>query len=86
MALALGEGANATAPLGRAVIGGLAASTVATLFVLPSVYSLVQRSARRRIGVPWIPTIQRARIVGAGNRMRTQRDFLRVRAGLSVPW
>jgi multidrug efflux pump subunit AcrB len=45
MALAIGEGADATAPLGRAVIGGLAASTLATLFVLPSVYSLVQRSA-----------------------------------------
>jgi multidrug efflux pump subunit AcrB len=46
MALALGEGAEATAPLGRAVIGGLAAATVATLVVLPSVYSLVQQSAR----------------------------------------
>ena len=45
MALAIGEGADATAPLGRAVIGGLAASTLATLFVLPSVYSVVQRSA-----------------------------------------
>jgi multidrug efflux pump subunit AcrB len=31
--------------LGRAVIGGLAAATVATLFVLPAVYSLVQQSA-----------------------------------------
>jgi multidrug efflux pump subunit AcrB len=48
MALAIGEGADATAPLGRAVIGGLAAATVATLFVLPSVYSLVQRSAGMR--------------------------------------
>jgi multidrug efflux pump subunit AcrB len=45
MALAFGEGADATAPLGRAVIGGLAAATFATLFVLPSVYSLVQQSA-----------------------------------------
>jgi multidrug efflux pump subunit AcrB len=45
MALALGEGAEATAPLGRAVIGGLAAATVATLIVLPSVYSLVMQSA-----------------------------------------
>jgi multidrug efflux pump subunit AcrB len=45
MALAFGEGAEATAPLGRAVIGGLAAATIATLIVLPSVYSLVQRSA-----------------------------------------
>jgi multidrug efflux pump subunit AcrB len=41
MALALGEGARATAPLGRAVIGGLLSATVATLIVLPSVYSLV---------------------------------------------
>jgi multidrug efflux pump subunit AcrB len=46
MALAVGEGAEATAPLGRAVIGGLAAATLATLSVLPSVYSLVQQSAR----------------------------------------
>jgi multidrug efflux pump subunit AcrB len=45
MALALGEGAEATAPLGRAVIGGLAAATCATLFVLPSVYSRIQQSA-----------------------------------------
>ncbi len=45
MALAIGEGAEATAPLGRAVIGGLAAATVATLIVLPSVYSLVLQSA-----------------------------------------
>jgi multidrug efflux pump subunit AcrB len=45
MALAFGEGAEATAPLGRAVIGGLAAATIATLIVLPSIYSLVQPSA-----------------------------------------
>ena len=45
MALAFGEGAEATVPLGRAVIGGLAAATLATLLVLPSVYSLVQQSA-----------------------------------------
>jgi multidrug efflux pump subunit AcrB len=42
MALAIGEGAAAAAPLGRAVIGGLAAATLATLFVLPSVYSIAQ--------------------------------------------
>src|SRR5688572_25952126 len=45
MALALGEGAEATAPLGRAVIGGLAAATTATLLALPFVYALLQRSA-----------------------------------------
>ncbi len=41
MALALGEGKE-TSPLGRAVIGGLAASTLATLLILPSVFSLSQ--------------------------------------------
>jgi multidrug efflux pump subunit AcrB len=46
MALAFGEGAAATAPLGRAVIGGLAGATAATLLVLPFVYALVQRAAR----------------------------------------
>jgi multidrug efflux pump subunit AcrB len=45
MALAIGEGADATAPLGRAVIGGLAGATIAALIVLPSVYSLVMGSA-----------------------------------------
>ena len=45
MALGIGEGAEQTAPLGRAVIGGLAASTLATLIVLPSVYALLQKRA-----------------------------------------
>jgi multidrug efflux pump subunit AcrB len=42
LALALGEGGEQTAPLGRAVIGGLLAATVATLVVLPSVFAIVQ--------------------------------------------
>jgi multidrug efflux pump subunit AcrB len=42
MALALGDGGEQTAPLGRAVIGGLVAATAATLFLLPSVFALVQ--------------------------------------------
>ena len=42
MALGLGEGGEQTAPLGRAVIGGLALATVATLLVLPAVFALVQ--------------------------------------------
>jgi len=45
MALALGAGAEETAPLGRAVIGGLLASTVSTLFILPFVFSFVQKNA-----------------------------------------
>jgi multidrug efflux pump subunit AcrB len=38
-------GAEQLAPLGRAVIGGLAASTFATLLVLPALFALVQRRA-----------------------------------------
>ena len=48
MALGLGEGGEQTAPLGRAVIGGLASATVATLLVLPAVFALVQGPAHRR--------------------------------------
>jgi multidrug efflux pump subunit AcrB len=45
MALAFGRGAEETAPLGRAVIGGLAVATIATLFLLPMVFGLAQRNA-----------------------------------------
>jgi hypothetical protein len=41
MALGLGEGGDQVAPLGRAVIGGLAAATLTTLFILPAVFALV---------------------------------------------
>jgi multidrug efflux pump subunit AcrB len=43
MALGFGDGGDQTAPLGRAVIGGLLASTLATLLVLPAVFAVVQR-------------------------------------------
>src|SRR5436309_3365664 len=48
MAVGFGEGGEQSAPLGRAVIGGLAAATVATLVVLPSVFAIVQRHATTR--------------------------------------
>src|SRR5512135_3656351 len=47
MAVGWSEGGEQTAPLGRAVIGGLAAATVDTLIVLPNVFALVQGKARR---------------------------------------
>jgi multidrug efflux pump subunit AcrB len=47
MALALSEGGHQTAPLGRAVIGGLIASTIATLFLLPAVFAAVQEKASK---------------------------------------
>jgi len=40
--LGLGEGGGQAAPLGRAVIGGLAVATLATLTVVPVVYSIVR--------------------------------------------
>jgi CzcA family heavy metal efflux pump len=43
MALALGEGGEQNAPLGRAVIGGLLVATVVALFVVPVVYTLLRK-------------------------------------------
>jgi HAE1 family hydrophobic/amphiphilic exporter-1 len=51
LALALGEGSEARAPMARAVIGGLVTSTLLTLFVVPVVYTLLDDAAawvRRR--------------------------------------
>lgn len=48
MALGIGEGAQQTAPLGRAVIGGLLFATAATLLILPLVFSMVQERAGTR--------------------------------------
>ena len=48
MALGLGDGGEQNAPLGRAVIGGLMAATVATLLFVPAVFSLLHRNARER--------------------------------------
>ncbi len=45
MAIGFGEGGSQSAPLGRAVIGGLLVSTFATLTILPSIYSILQRKA-----------------------------------------
>jgi multidrug efflux pump subunit AcrB len=43
MAIGLGEGGEQNAPLGRAVIGGLVLATVATLFFVPVVYSVLRK-------------------------------------------
>ncbi len=43
MVLGLGEGGEQNAPLGRAVIGGLVLATVATLFFVPVVFSVLHR-------------------------------------------
>lgn len=48
MAVGFGEGGEQTAPLGRAVIGGLLAATVTTLLVLPAIFAVVMGRAGRR--------------------------------------
>ena len=47
MALGLGEGGEQNAPLGRAVIGGLICATIATLFFVPTVFSMLHRRRLR---------------------------------------
>jgi multidrug efflux pump subunit AcrB len=48
MALGLGEGGEQSAPLGRAVIGGLSASMIATLLILPAIYAIGDRKGAWR--------------------------------------
>ncbi len=45
MSLGMGEGGEQNAPLGRAVIGGLIVATMATLFIVPLVYSTLRKKA-----------------------------------------
>ncbi|MEM5364905.1 efflux RND transporter permease subunit [Paraburkholderia azotifigens] len=48
MAIGLGEGGEQNAPLGRAVIGGLAIGTIATLVFVPVVFSMIYRRLSER--------------------------------------
>jgi CzcA family heavy metal efflux pump len=47
MAFGLGDGGEQNAPLGRAVIGGLLFATIATLFLVPTLFSLFHRNTRQ---------------------------------------
>ena len=47
MALGIGEGSETNLPLARAVIGGLAVSTVFTLFLVPALYTALERFSKR---------------------------------------
>ena len=48
MALGIGEGSETNLPLARAVIGGLTVSTVFTLFLVPCLYTVFDRLAKRK--------------------------------------
>ncbi|MGA8901088.1 efflux RND transporter permease subunit, partial [Bradyrhizobium sp.] len=52
MSLGLGDGGEANAPLGRAVIGGLMFSTVATLMFVPVVFSMLHKKRDAKAAVP----------------------------------
>jgi multidrug efflux pump subunit AcrB len=49
MSLGLGEGGEQNAPLGRAVIGGLVMSTIATLFFVPAVFAVIRGRAAKKM-------------------------------------
>lgn len=48
MAIGLGEAGSQTAPLGRAVIGGLTGATIATLIILPAIFAILHGEHTRR--------------------------------------
>jgi HAE1 family hydrophobic/amphiphilic exporter-1 len=48
MALGIGEGAEFLAPLGQAISGGLITSTVVTLFIVPTLYWIIEHRLERR--------------------------------------
>ncbi len=80
MALGLGEGGEQTAPLGRAVIGGLLAATLATLFVLPLVFAVVHGPQQHRLrlarpGRPGQPLFHRAKQRDARGAAACQRAW-----------
>jgi multidrug efflux pump subunit AcrB len=58
MALALGEGGEQNAPLGKAVIGGLIVATFTTLFFVPIMFSFLRRKENPYLHaqhVPYVP-------------------------------
>jgi multidrug efflux pump subunit AcrB len=52
MAIGFGEGSETNLPLARAVIGGLAVSTFFTLFLIPALYTLLERFSKRPVVDP----------------------------------
>lgn len=63
MAVGIGEGSEAQAPLARVVIGGLVSSTIITLFFIPVLYSLMHRARKPEAASPaeTIPIAETAR-------------------------
>ena len=51
LALGLGEGTEMNQPMGIAVIGGLLSSTILTLYIVPVIYSLIDKQTRKNVQV-----------------------------------
>ena len=68
MALGLSEGGEQTAPLGRAVIGGLIGATCATLIILPAIFAILQ-SRHARISASLDPDDPSSPYFEAGPRL-----------------
>jgi hypothetical protein len=73
MALGLGEGGEQSAPLGRAVIGGLLGATCATLIVLPAILAALQ-SRRAPISASLDPDDPHSRYFESELRFATVSD------------
>jgi multidrug efflux pump subunit AcrB len=73
MALGLGEGGQQSAPLGRAVIGGLLGATCATLIILPAILAMLQ-SRRARISASLDPDDPQSRYFESEPRLRSVSD------------
>ncbi len=90
MALALERGSQMQAPLGRAVIGGLVMSTVATLLVVPSIFALVigRSKVAHTVDLPQRSRKPALRPPGLrrGGRVRRSGPSHRPRHGLAAPW
>ena len=84
LALALNDGGEIQAPMGRAIIGGVITSTLLTLVVVPVIYSFVVRDRKAKAAMrrgPWAaarrrracrPTASRPRPCAAGARSERQ--------------
>jgi AcrB/AcrD/AcrF family len=73
MALGLGEGGQQSAPLGRAVIGGLLGATCATLIILPAILATLQ-SRHARISASLDPDDPQSRYFESEPRLRSVSD------------
>jgi multidrug efflux pump subunit AcrB len=79
MALGLSEGGGQSAPLGRAVIGGLLGATCATLVILPAIFATLQ-SRRAGISASLDPDDPRSRYFEPGPSLATNSDHGDARA------